>query len=433
MTAARANPTLPRGWRSTELGEVAELRRGLSWAKAQERAAPGNGSVPVLRIPNVQEHLDLDDILYLDGVTAKDIEQCGATAGWSLMVASNGNPDRVGNCVLIDRDTEFVFASFLVAVGTKDRARLSPKFLYRLLRSHTVQRAVTRNVQGSTGLSNINLHLLLRQPVPLPPSAEQAKIAAVLGAVDEAVERSRAVIAQTRTLRQALLHTLLTRGLPGRHRAFRHYAPVGTIPADWTEATLEGVCEKITDGVHASVKTVDSGIPFLYVSCVRDGAILWDNAAAITDDTFATISKGRRPEARAVLFTLVGSFGHAAVVPDARPFSFQRHIGYLIPKHSTLNADYLSLWLNSPAGRKQATRLALGNAQKTITLGDLADFPLPLPPIEEQDAIVRALNTSHLAAAEAHLAQLERAKSVLSAALLTGKTRTVRNPLPEAP
>lgn len=63
----------------------------------------------------------------------------------------------------------------------------------------------------------------------------------------------------------------------------------------------------------------------------------------------------------------------------------------------------------------------------------LADSPLPLPPVEEQGAIVRVVSASSTAIAEEHQGQLERAKSAPSAALLTGRIKTVHNPILEAP
>ena len=67
----------------------------------------------------------------------------------------------------------------------------------------------------------------------LPPLPEQRAIAAVLDAIDEAIERTEAVVAATERLRDALLHELLTRGIPGWHTAWKDAPGIGTIPASW--------------------------------------------------------------------------------------------------------------------------------------------------------------------------------------------------------
>ncbi len=402
MTTTRTNSKLPSGWQTTELGEVAELRRGLSWAKSQERAAHNNGCVPVLRIPNVQERLELDDILYLDGVTAKDIEECGATTGWSLMVASNGNPDRVGNCVLIDRDTEFVFASFLVAVGTKDAARIAPKFLYRLLRSETVQRAVTRNVQGSTGLSNINLNLLLRQPVPLPPPAEQAKIAGVLGAVDEAVERSRAVLAQTRTLRQALLHTLLTRGLPGRRTKFKTVR-LGDLYAERSENGIEGLpIMSVTANGLVPRSSVDRRVE-----------------SELEDEGHALVGKGD------LAYNMMRMWQGVSGLADRDCLVSPAYV-VCSPKKG-LVPEYGALLLKAPHVVRLLHLHSQGVHEDRLRLyfKHFAPIKVEIPDEDTQHMSVRMIAAidARIAAAELHIGQLEREKAALSAALLSGEIR----------
>ncbi len=399
MSTRRTNSKLPSGWQTTELGEVAELRRGLSWAKSQERATPSNGCVPVLRIPNVQDRLELDDILYLDGVTPKDIAECGATAGWSLMVASNGNPDRVGNCVLIDRDTEYVFASFLVAVGTRDGARLASEFLYRLLCSETVQRAVTRNVQGSTGLSNINLNLLLRQPVPIPPPAEQAKIAGVLGAVDEAVARSRAVVAQTKTLRQAVLHTLLTRGLPGQRTKFTTVR-LGDLYAERRENGIEGLpIMSVTANGLVPRSSVDRRVE-----------------SELEDEGHALVRKGDL--AYNMMRMWQGVSGLAACDCLVSP-------AYVVcsPKEG-LVPEYGALLLKAPHVVRLLHLHSQGVHEDRLRLyfKHFAPIKVEVPDEDTQRAAVRMIASldARLTAAEAHAAQLEKQKSALSAALLSG-------------
>ena len=65
----------------------------------------------------------------------------------------------------------------------------------------------------------------------LPRLKKQRAIAAVLDSIDEAIERTEAVIAATERLRDALLHELLTRGVPGWHSEWKEAPGLGTIPA----------------------------------------------------------------------------------------------------------------------------------------------------------------------------------------------------------
>ena len=84
--------------------------------------------------------------------------------------------------------------------------------------------------------------------VSVPPVREQRAIAAVLDSIDDAIESAEAVIAATGGLRDALLHDLLTRGVPGWHTEWREVPGLGTIPAGWEVARLGDVAT-VTSGI----------------------------------------------------------------------------------------------------------------------------------------------------------------------------------------
>jgi hypothetical protein len=87
----------PVDWDITTVRRSVDLKRGVSWSKEQEHAGPGIGRVPVIGIGNVQRTLELDDLLYLSGVKPAVVEKKRVTAGWTVLVGSNGNRVRIGN------------------------------------------------------------------------------------------------------------------------------------------------------------------------------------------------------------------------------------------------------------------------------------------------------------------------------------------------
>ena len=83
----------------------------------------------------------------------------------------------------------------------------------------------------------------LRQVTILAPESlpEQRKIARILSTVDDLIERTEALIAKYRAIKQGLMHDLLTRGVDARPaRPPREEAPglyresaVGWVPREW--------------------------------------------------------------------------------------------------------------------------------------------------------------------------------------------------------
>lgn len=399
---------IPTGWTKSELGIL------LAERKSKVTPRPGDHR-PYVAL----EHMVTDSMR----LTAHDIA-CSATSAKTVfqrgdLLFGKLRPN-LRKCVMAPFDG--VCSTDILALHAKNGA--TPEFVLNLLHSHRVMAYAKRTAIG-TKMPRTSWEQLSECAVLVPPRSEQEGIAKALGTFDVSIDATRRVIEQTRRLKTAVLRDLLTRGLPGRHSEFREIKGLGQVPQAWKPTRLKRLTTKITDGIHASVRTVDQGVPFLYVSCVRDDRVLWDNAGRITETTYIEISRGREPVAGGVLYTAVGSYGHAAVLDSDRPFSFQRHIAYLVPNAAKLNSHFLAMWLNSEPGRRQADRVALGNAQKTITLGELNAWEIPLPSLDEQEGIVDIAQSidERITAESKHLRSLGQVKAALSHVLLTGRVR----------
>ena len=75
---------------------------------------------------------------------------------------------------------------------------------------------------------------LCESSIPIPPLAEQRKIAAVLGLVQRAIEQQERLIALTTELKKALLHKLFTEGLRGEPQK---QTEIGPVPESWEVAS----------------------------------------------------------------------------------------------------------------------------------------------------------------------------------------------------
>jgi type I restriction enzyme S subunit len=264
-------------------------------------------------------------------------------------------------------------------------------------------------------------------PLLLPPLGEQRKIAAILASIDEAIESTRAVIVQIQAVRKVVLSDLLRRGTPGKHTKFSR-TEIGDIPAAWDIAQLSDVAS-IQTGL-AKGKVVEDGVelPYLRVANVQDGFIDLSEVKSILVD--------RRMIARFslqdgdVLFTEGGDadkLGRGSVWrAPISPCLHQNHVFAVRTHREKLRPEFLAAWAASPRGReyflscsKQTTNLA------SINSSQLKAFPVPIPPIEEQDGIVSTLATisGRQDVETMWLESLRAFGLALRCALLTGQVR----------
>jgi len=416
---------IPEGWTQRTIGELAVLRRGLTWRKDQECESLVSDSLPVLRIPNVQQRLVLDDVLRVRGVTQTDRERYRVSVGSSLLVGSNGNPQRVGNCVFIDHGTEFLFASFLIAASVAN-TNIEPGYLFRILASRSVQDSISEAVQGSTGLKNINLTGLREIPVNLPPLPEQKKIAAILSSVDEVIAKTEAVIAQLQIVKKAMMEQLLTKGMPDRHTRFKQ-TEIGEIPEEWEVVSLERAASRIVVGVVIQPASyyVPDGIPALRSLNVKDDEILLDKLVFFSDASNQQLSKSQIRTGD-VLTVRTGVPGVSACVPAA--LNGANCIDLIITTPSAaLRGEFLSRFINSDRGRGAILKRQGGLAQQHFNVGEMKQLLVPIPSIEEQDLIIERLQVIdvRLGVERALAKAITIVKAALSSSLLSGELRVI--------
>ena len=426
--------TAPPGWWSSAIGDICIFSRGVFWKKSQERRSPTVGAVPVLRIPNVQRTLELTNLMYIDGLTRAQQTKARVKEGWTLLVGSNGNPKRVGNCVFVAEPRDFLFASFLIGAKPNDPDRVDSEFLYRLLSSGSVQNDIWQSVQGSTGLCNIDLNMLKALHVPIPPLPEQRKIAAILSSVDDAIEKTQAVIDQVEVVKRGLMQELLTRGLPGRHTRFKQ-TEIGEIPEEWRILPLVRLSEDgIRNGVFKKKSEFGSGVRLINVFDVYQNLQVAPSALRRVNVTPNERDKfSARP---GDLFFVRSSLkkegiGKCCVVTKTdEPLVFECHIMRVRVRQSQADPLFLAYQCDSNGFRRRLMARAKTVTMTTIDQTGLGSLSIAYPPLEEQRRISRILAELDWRGEieNKNVALLRRVKSALMSVLLSGELRVTPDP-----
>lgn len=266
------NTPLPPGWEEFPFAQMVTLRRGYTWTKEDEIIRPEENSVPVIRIPNVQDTLDLSDLVHLRNVSAEALKKAAITKGWILFVGSNGTQNRIGDSVLIEVDRPMVFASFLMGMKPQDTEKLQAEFLSYWMRLHLVHEIFSKTSQQTTGLANFSWGAVKRLPFRFPADIEeQRRISATLKLTDDAIAKAKAELEATRELKRSLMRTLFVSGMPGRHSRFTE-TKFGPLPKKWDVHRIGSVLsEPPCAGTSPQSRPEPPGTPILNVSCVKGG------------------------------------------------------------------------------------------------------------------------------------------------------------------
>lgn len=238
--------------------------------------------------------------------------------------------------------------------------------------NHALSSLRLTEMNKSAAIPGLNRNDAYEKKLKVPSLSEQRRIAAILDKAEALRSKRREAIAKLDQLLQSVFLEMFGDALA---------KPKAEV------VPLHSTCHLITDGTHQSPTWVDNGIPFIFQSHVKPGSISLDVKKYISLDEYQTLTARKPIEINDILYTIVGSYGNAAMVRSEQKFCFQRHIAHIKVK-SIINPEFLEAQMNQEFIKKQADLRATGIAQRTLILKELKDIKIILPSIDAQNSFV---------------------------------------------
>ena len=235
------NDSLAMEWEQATLGELSQMRRGITYDSAQ-LVSEDSGIA----------YINMKSFLKGGGLNRDGTKTYSGTFSPSDLIESNdvllANTDvTAGDIVgvpallpeiMCEQPTLFSHhVTRLRLIG-----EVQPKFLYYLLCIPEYRYQMLRIARGTTVLM-LDMKALKRIPIRFPKQhAFQNRIAEILTTIDEAIDQTEALIAKTQAIKAGLMNDLFTRGVtpdgklrPSREEAPKLYkeSPLGWIPKEW--------------------------------------------------------------------------------------------------------------------------------------------------------------------------------------------------------
>lgn len=293
-------------------------------------------------------------------------------------------PDPVGRaCILPDTGDKMITAVDCTIIRFDQKQLISNWFLYYSL-SNEYQTQIQKQVTGATRqrISRNNLGLV---SVPLPPLPEQQRIVSILDEAFAAIAKAKANAEQNLKNAKELFESYL-QGL---------FEKKGD---GWEEKTLKELTSKIGSGAtprggQESYKS--EGISLVRSMNVHDWEFRERNLAFI-DDKQAKELDGVTLQEEDVLLNITGaSVARCCVFPkEYLPARVNQHVSIIRPKKELLDARFLNLLLTSKPYKDQLLFTGeQGATRQAITKAQIETFRISIPPLKDQQTIVRQLDT----------------------------------------
>lgn len=265
----------------------------------------------------------------------------------------------------------------------------------------------------------------------LPPLPEQRSISAILSAVDDAIEKTLAIIDQVRVVRHGLMQELLTRGLPGRHTRFK-LTEIGEMPETWDLVSLADCGARVTSGSRGWAKYYSNdGALFLRITNLARNTVRLqlDDIRRVTLPEGSAEGRRTRVQAGDLVISITADLGLIGVIPaDVGEAYVNQHLALVRLLDCELRPEFAGYFLATTTSRNRFDRLNDSGAKAGLNLPTIMKLTVPRPSREEQDAIVQVLAATEdrLATEARKLAGLAATKRALMSVLLTGEIRVAR-------
>lgn len=246
--------------------------------------------------------------------------------------------------------------------------RITGPYLYNILRVPWLRTAGAMKMRGAAGQRRVPADFIASIEIPVPPIAEQKRIAEILDAADALRAKRREALAQLDTLLQSTFLDM--------------FGDPVTNPMGWEVVELVSLIErgdKINYGVVQPGDDSPDGKPLIRVGDFVTGELVTSNLKLI-DPAIEGKYQRSRLNGRELLISCVGSIGTVCTVPsEAEGFNIARAVAR-VPLVESVDRDFMLHCLRCGAVQRHFLRETRTVSQPTLNIGLIKNAPVIQPP-----------------------------------------------------
>jgi type I restriction enzyme S subunit len=183
----------------------------------------------------------------------------------------------------------------------------------------------------------------------------------------------------------------------GTRRGYKE-TEIGEIPVEWDMVQLCDHCELITKGTTPTSigrNFVNCGIKFLKAESISEAGITISDKIAFIDELTHKMLKRSQLASGDLLVSIAGVLGRVGRIEDADlPANINQALAVVrLKKDTSLDRNFLFHCLRSQSIEKKIKNINVKAAQANISLQDVRNFQIPLPPLPEQKKIATILSS----------------------------------------
>ena len=342
-----------KNYPTEKVSSLIDFVRGVTYSKDEEVSENG---IKILRANNIsiENKLDFNDIKLINP-NAKVKEQQKLYKGDILICTASGSADHIGKVAFIEFDLDCYFGGFMGVIRTNEK--VNSRFLFEILKAPDFREHLTLQI-SSTNIRNLKSDVFESFEIPLPPIEIQQQIVTEIEGYQKIIDGAKQIV--------------------------NNYKPTITINPDWEMVELGKVC-KFSQGVQVDINLQypikkENQVRFLRIIDFTQGnqepryIDKPNDKYYVNNDDISMVRYG------ATGFVCTGKEGVLA-----------NNLFKITPTIDNLNKRYLYFILKSSNVQDIIAERNQGVAMPAISFGTLNEIEIPIPSLEEQLTIVKAI------------------------------------------
>lgn len=414
---------IPKSWDINYLGKICDVRDG-----THDSPKYHDTGIPFITSKNLTEtELCFENIKFISKEDHLNFSKRSHVENGDILFGMIGT---VGKPIIVNEDFEFSIKNVALLKFSKSK-KLNNFYALNVLKSSIVDSQFKKMSNGGV-LKFVALGNIRNLIFPLPPLAEQQKIAEILSTVDDKIEVINQQITETQELKKGLMQRLLTKGIG--HTEFKD-SPLGKIPKCWEVIQIQELLDKgrITshlDGNHGGLypnadEFINEGVPYIGANSFLNSKVDFSKCKHLSMERSLKFRKGVAKNGD-VLFAHNATVGPVAFLETALDFVILSTTAtYYRLDNKTIDAKYWLFFLSSPTFKNQYEKVMGQSTRNQVPITMQRSFYSVLPPFKEQKEISEILNIADekLEILLEKKTRYQELKQGLMQQLLTGKIR----------
>jgi type I restriction enzyme S subunit len=283
---------------------------------------------------------------------------------------------------------------------------------------------------GSGLRQNLDYRDIKRMPVLIPPIPEQKQIAQYLDyktkQINRFIKNKQKLIKLLKEQRQNIINQAVIKGT-NKNVSFKPSGIewLGDIPVHWEMRKVKNVCSLVGSGTtptSGQMKFYNGSVPWVTTSELRENTIL-NTKSKITEEALNIFSALKLFPPQSLLIAMYGATIGRIGILGIEASTNQACCALVLSK--SIKVEFAFYWFLSQ--KPHLVNLSYGGGQPNISQEKIKSFPIPLPPIEEQKAIVEyieketAIIDKAIERTEREIELIKEYKTTLISEVVTGK------------